>query len=410
LARVAVGAALLLGVTVVSATGSPRAGAVVTTVGGACGFHLGTPLVSGALGSLGFEFPAFPADPHQVCSVTVSGTATLGPVSGPAFTNVSGNGGTASFTIDFTGGPLPPAIVWLWSPHCADPPAPTVITLTIEGQSAASAVQDAESCAPDLGGSSSLSFNAVDPSFLWYGVGLASTPDNIGYWGVTAAGDIHGVGDAVTPTSQPISVAPVVGIAADPRGGEWEVAADGGVFALDGAPFFGSLGGVTLNAPVVGMTPTPDGGGYWLVAADGGVFAFGDAPFRGSMGGKPLNAPMVGIAAADAGGYWLVAADGGVFAFGDAPFRGSMGGRPLNSPMVGIATSDAGGYWLAGYDGGVFSFGDAPFEGSAGALDLVAPVFAISPSPAGGGYRLFAGDGGVFTYGNAGFFGPVPVP
>ena len=219
LARVAAGATLLLGVTVASVAGAAPAGAVVTTVGGSCGFHLGTPLGSGALGSLGFEFPAFPADPHQVCSVTVTGTATLGPVSGPAFTNVAGNGGSATFTIQFTGGPLPPAIVWVWGPHCADPPAPTVITLTIDGQSAASAAQPADSCVQDFGGSSSLSFSSVEPSFLWYGVGLASTPDNIGYWGVTAAGDIHGVGDAVTPASQPRSVAPVVGIVADPVGG-----------------------------------------------------------------------------------------------------------------------------------------------------------------------------------------------
>lgn len=33
-----------------------------------------------------------------------------------------------------------------------------------------------------------------------------------------------------------------------------------------------------------------------LVAADGGVFTFGDAPFFGSMGGKHLNAPMVDMA------------------------------------------------------------------------------------------------------------------
>jgi hypothetical protein len=44
------------------------------------------------------------------------------------------------------------------------------------------------------------------------------------------------------------------------------------------------MGGQTLNAPIVGMTATPDGGGYWLVAGDGGIFAFGDAPFAGSRG------------------------------------------------------------------------------------------------------------------------------
>ena len=43
--------------------------------------------------------------------------------------------------------------------------------------------------------------------------------------------------------------------------------------------------------------PRPiDGNGYWLQGADGGIFTFGDAPFLGSMGGLHLNAPMVGIA------------------------------------------------------------------------------------------------------------------
>jgi hypothetical protein len=391
------------------ATASP-AGAVLSTVGGSCGFHLGTPLVTGALGTFGFEFPAFPANPHQVCSVTVTGTASLNPLSPPAYTNVAGNHGSASFTLHFTGGPLPPGILWLWRPHCADPAAAGAMSLTVDGQSASSALQPAQSCSPDLGGSSSLSFDFVDPAFSWYAVGLASTTDNLGYWGATAAGDVHAVGGATAPSAILMPSAPVVGATADPTGGVWVVAADGGVFALGGATFFGSLGGIPLNAPVVGIAATPDGGGYWLVAADGGVFAFGDAAFHGSMAGTPLNAPVVGIAAPDAGGYWLAAGDGGVFTFGDAAFHGSMGGTPLNAPVVGIAAPDAGGYWLAAYDGGVFALGDATFYGSAGSLDLAAPVFAIAPSPAGLGYRLLGGDGGIFNYGDATFLGPVPVP
>jgi hypothetical protein len=57
------------------------------------------------------------------------------------------------------------------------------------------------------------------------------------------------------------------------------------------------MGGRTLNAPVVAMTADPTGG-YWLVAADGGVFSFGPAAFFGSMGGTRLNAAIVGITAA----------------------------------------------------------------------------------------------------------------
>ena len=90
------------------------------------------------------------------------------------------------------------------------------------------------------------------------------------------------------------------------------------------------------------MVPTPDSAGYWLAAADGGVFTFGDATFGGSMGGVELNAPVVGIARNPVGaGYWLAAADGGVFALGGAEFLGSMGGTHLNKPVFGIAGSPA---------------------------------------------------------------------
>ena len=120
--------------------------------------------------------------------------------------------------------------------------------------------------------------------------------------------------------------------------GYWLASADGGVYTQGNAGYYGSLGALHLQGPVVAMAATPDGGGYWLVALDGGVFALGDAQFFGSMGGTPLNQPIVGMASTpDGRGYWLVASDGGVFAFGDAQFYGSTGAIHLNQPIVGIA-------------------------------------------------------------------------
>jgi hypothetical protein len=89
------------------------------------------------------------------------------------------------------------------------------------------------------------------------------------------------------------------------------VASDGGIFAFS-SPFFGSLGCLNLNRPIVGMisysgigagsTGTACGftgqqtdEGYDLVASDGGVFSFGNAPFAGSLGGLGIN-DIVGIA------------------------------------------------------------------------------------------------------------------
>ncbi len=160
----------------------------------------------------------------------------------------------------------------------------------------------------------------------------------------------------------------------------WLTASDGGLFTFGGVGFYGSMGGIHLNAPVVGMAATPDGRGYWLVASDGGVFTFGDAAFYGSTGGIGLNRPVVGMAPEpDGHGYWLVASDGGIFTFGDASFYGSTGDLILNRPVVGIApTPDGRGYWLAASDGGIFTFGDAVFDGSMGGLPLDAPVVGMT--------------------------------
>jgi len=201
--------------------------------------------------------------------------------------------------------------------------------------------------------------------------------------------------------------APIVGMAATHDDhGYWLVASDGGIFSYGDAGFHGSAGSLHLNKPIVGMAATPDGGGYWLVASDGGIFSYGDAGFFGSAGSIPLNKPVVGMAAApDGGGYWLVASDGGIFSYGDAAFRGSTGSLQLNKPVVGMAADASGmGYWLVASDGGIFDYGDAGFFGSAGSLPLDKPVVGMMSPSGGAGYWLVASDGGVFSY-NAVFHG-----
>ncbi len=203
---------------------------------------------------------------------------------------------------------------------------------------------------------------------------------------------------------------PVVGLASTPDNkGYWEVASDGGIFSFGDAVFHGSTGSLVLNKPIVGMASSPDVQGYWLVASDGGLFAFGKAHFFGSMGGIALNKPIVGTAATpDGQGYWLVASDGGIFSFGDAVFHGSTGSLTLNKPVVGMAaTPDGQGYWLVASDGGIFAFGDAHFFGSMGGVALNKPAVGIAASNNGQGYWLVASDGGLFAFGNSPFFGSM---
>jgi ribosomal protein L24E len=249
------------------------------------------------------------------------------------------------------------------------------------------------------------------------GLTLPFGPSGTGYWEVASDGGIFSFGTAQFYGSMGGKSlnAPIVGMTATPTGkGYWEVASDGGIFSFGAAQFYGSMGGKPLNKPIVGMTATPTGKGYWLVASDGGVFAFGTAAFEGSAAsgataGPALNSPIVGLTATpDGKGYWLIAANGEVLALGDATLYGSMAGTALNSPIVGLtATPDGKGYWLVASDGGIFAFGDALFSGSMGGKTLNKPVVGIASTPDGKGYWEVASDGGIFAFGTAQFYGSM---
>jgi Bacterial Ig-like domain (group 3) len=197
-----------------------------------------------------------------------------------------------------------------------------------------------------------------------------------------------------------------------PRG-YWLVGSDGGIFSFGAASFHGSMGGVPLQRPVVGITPTADRQGYWLVASDGGIFSFGDSSFYGSLpalglnpagsgGPHSLSAPIVGMVPSSTGhGYFMVGSDGGVFAFGDARFAGSCPGiGGCAGAAVAVMPDHSGnGYWLVTTTGAVYAFGDAPFFGTPPAQpDAVVDAVA---APNGQGYWILFANGAVFAFGSA---------
>ena len=400
-------------VTAVLPNSGPVAGGSTVTIHG---YNLTTPtkVTFGSKAATSFTS----VTPDAVTAVAPPGTN--GSTVNVQLTNSAGTSSVnsnAQFT--YTNGPIVTGV----SPSTGPPSGGTVVTITGQQLTSASAVHFGSTPATAFNVNSATSITATAPAGTGVvdvtvtnaqGTSVTSAQDRFnyrtGYWLTAADGGIFNYGNTPFEGSAgalPLNK-PVVGIAATPdAGGYWLAASDGGVFSYGDASFFGSTGGMTLNRPVVGIAATPSGFGYWLVASDGGVFSFGDASFYGSTGGQVLNAPIVGIASTpDGHGYWLVASDGGVFAYGDAGYYGSMGGTHLNQPVVGIApTPDGGGYWLTAADGGIFSFGDAAFYGSMGGSHLNKPVVGIASNPNGGGYWEAASDGGIFNFGSAAFFG-----
>jgi len=358
--------------------------------------------------------PSTPTVTFAVPIPAVSGLSpSTGPTAGGTTVTVVGSGFVAGDSVFFGSTRATILVLAPASVVVASPPAPAggvdVSVIGAGGTSALSAGDRFTYLAPVPPPTSTDCSSNLPSGFV---VGMATTQDGNGYWIVDSAGDVVAEGDAHcygSLTGVTLN-RPVVGITADlATGGYWLVASDGGIFGFN-APFMGSTGGLSLNKPVVAMAAALSGTGYLLVASDGGVFTFGNAVFHGSTGGLVLNKPIVGIAmTSDGGGYWLAASDGGVFTFGDAQFYGSTGNIVLNRPVVGIIADNAtGGYWEIATDGGVFSF-NAPFLGSTGAITLNRPIDGGSAMPNGDGYRFVASDGGIFDFG-APFEGSAVAP
>ena len=277
---VACGTLTVASVALATATATAPAGAST------CGVTLGSPQLEGALGSIVFQVPTLPAVPGQACNATISVVGLIATTAGTRPTNVVGNGASTTVTVSFLPGEPAPDILWEWSPHCADPATPPYdFFAVIPGTSVTSAPISPVSPCSDFGNVTSATLQGpivVVPNPGDY-VAMATTPANGGYWLAQRGGGISPFGNA-TNVGMPSGNPSMVGIAGVPAGGYWVAGSDGGVFAY-GAPFDGSMGGMLLAAPIVGIAATPDGGGYWLVGTDGGVFGFGDAQFYGSVPG-----------------------------------------------------------------------------------------------------------------------------
>jgi cell wall-associated NlpC family hydrolase len=238
---------------------------------------------------------------------------------------------------------------------------------------------------------------------------VAATPfqNSTPYYEASPTGAVWPLGGATNygqlPAGALFASNPVVSITLTPNdGGYWLLTAAGRVFNYGNASFLGSPAHSGLRTTVTGLTSTPDGRGYWVWTSTGHVYNYGDAVWYGSPEGR-VSSPLVAMTLSpDGHGYWLAAASGAVDAYGDAHSYGQLGGVHLNAPIVSIArTADGRGYWLVGSDGGVFTFGDAVYHGGFGGAPINQPTQALVPTGDGNGYWLVTHDGDIHAFGDA---------
>jgi hypothetical protein len=278
----------------------------------------------------------------------------------------------------------------------------------------------------------------------------------------------HGLtGRAILPPT-PTSSAELIDIAHGPGGGLAILDSEGGIF---GDLFKGSLSGVPLNSPLVGMAEKSDGTGYWIVDQAGDIYSFGGAQFYGSSpglfpvsgisqvgdgyliwdsygdvlgfgsltglaafgyqyagywmiddhgtvygfggaanwGSVPNGAGVVDIEPAFTSlGYWTVDSTGRVTAFGDARLS-ACGAVPASEKVTALSALSLSDYWLFTDRGRAIPCGDPGVYGGLPELGIVpnGPVLDAIPTATGGGYYMVGSDGGIFAFGDAEFFGSM---
>ena len=128
--------------------------------------------------------------------------------------------------------------------------------------------------------------------------GIASTPDGGGYWMVGADGGVFAEG--MRPSWDRWAASPSTPRSAGswpPRPGTatgWSPEMAGSSLSVT-PPTWAPWAGPTSTQASSAWRPS-SGHGYWLVGSDGGIFAFGDAPYDGSVAGLALAQPVLGVA------------------------------------------------------------------------------------------------------------------
>ncbi len=227
-------------------------------------------------------------------------------------------------------------------------------------------------------------------------VELVNSNDGSGYWIVYSNGEIDNYGSA-GPVDAVELPTDTKFVAAQPaKEGFWAVNNKGGVSAIAGAQYSGSIDTITLQNDVAEMITHPNGLAYRLVGDNGPVYAFNLPPFSG---GEHYDKPFAAAAPTTTGeGYWLLQPTGEVSIFGDAAYYPDI---ELTDEQVVDGAPYAGGMIILTNRGRLIILGDGKNYGDLASSSLTTPVVDIDPLNNNLGYRITTADGTVHSFGEA---------
>lgn len=246
----------------------------------------------------------------------------------------------------------------------------------------------------------------------------------LAYWVALTDGTIDTFLNNVAYPGTPIAglASPITDMAPQNNGaGLWMTTANGTVYPVGTAGYYGEASSYNPGAQTVAIVPTTDSNGYWQIYADGNVYSFGDAAFYGTLQGVfNVYADDVVSATQFANGYCMLESNGYYACF----YSGGTGRAEVNpsgqfSPFIDPATTIAVDYgascvglpacggWITDRTGQVYTYGYlATYEGGMGTTPN-GPILGSSGTGA-TGYRLVGADGGIFSF-NMPYEGNVSV-
>jgi len=219
-------------------------------------------------------------------------------------------------------------------------------------------------------------------------VAIARAADTDGYWVVTSAGRVSGLGNAAElPSVHPNRWTGLVAAAtSNPEQTGLVVATvHGRIYTLGAGPDYPAVHPSWHEGLVAAVVSAPGGRGVWVTTTHGRIFTLGTAPRLVSVHATWRSGAVTAAVAAPGGrGLWLITSNGYVLRTGRAAHLHSVHLPAGSGPVTAAVAAPSGrGLWLVTAHGRILGTGQAPSYPAVAVDRATGPVTAATDPPDG---------------------------